>query len=126
MRRLPLSPLALLAGVALLVVGALGFVPGVTTHLGDIRFAGERSRAELLGTFQVSVLLNLVHLALGALVLGVARQSSARPALRAGGTASLALWALGAVAAGRFVPVNTADNWLHFAVGVALLGASSL
>lgn len=104
----------------------LGFVPGVTAHLGSIRFAGEASHASLLGVFEVSVLLNLVHLCLGVSVLVVARAARSVRALAAGGTLLLALWALGAVAAGRFLPLDYADNWLHLGFGVVLLGAAAV
>ena len=32
--------LALLFGIAFLGAGILGFIPGITTNLGDIKFAG--------------------------------------------------------------------------------------
>ena len=31
------------------------------------------------------------------------------------------LWVLGVVGAGDWIPANTADNWLHFALGVGML-----
>jgi hypothetical protein len=118
--------LASLAAIVLLLLGVLGFVPGATAHLGDIRFAGQGSHAELFGTFRVSVLLNLVHLGLGAALVAVAGSAGPARALLAGGIASLSLWAVGALAAGRFVPLPPADNWLHFGLGIALLGAGAL
>lgn len=48
--------LALVFGVAFLGAGVLGFIPGITTDLGDIEFAGKDSPSELLGIFQVSIL----------------------------------------------------------------------
>ncbi len=125
-RRAPTQLLAVLAGAALLLLGVAGFVPGVTAHLGSIRFAGGRSHAELAGTFKVSVLLNLLHLALGVGLLVVARRAGAVRGLLLGGTLLLALWALGAIAAGRFVPLSPADNQLHFGLGIALLGVTAL
>ena len=62
--------LALLFGVAFLAAGVLGFIPGITQDLGDIKFAGKDSPAELLGIFKVSILHNIVHLLFG--VAGVA------------------------------------------------------
>jgi hypothetical protein len=29
------------------------------------------------------------------------------------------------VGAGRWLPANTADNWLHFLLGIALIGLGS-
>ena len=44
---------AVAVGAVFLLVGVLGFVPGITTDLGDIQFAGHESEAKLLGIFQV-------------------------------------------------------------------------
>ena len=56
---------AVLVAAAFLVIGVLGFVPGVTTHLDQLQWAGHHSGAELFGVFEVSVLHNLMHLAFG-------------------------------------------------------------
>ena len=52
-------------GVAFLVAGVAGFVPGITTNLDGLELAGHESGAELLGVFQVSILHNVVHLIFG-------------------------------------------------------------
>ncbi|HEV7721791.1 MAG TPA: DUF4383 domain-containing protein, partial [Iamia sp.] len=81
-----------------LLVGVLGFVPGVTQHLGDITFAGHDSGAELLGLFQVSILHNIVHLAFGIVGLLAARQGrTAVLYLLAGGSVYLLLAAYGSL-----------------------------
>ncbi|MDN5791808.1 MAG: DUF4383 domain-containing protein, partial [Brevibacterium aurantiacum] len=54
-----------LFGAVFLLVGILGFVPGITQDLDTIMFAGHHSQAALLGIFQVSVLHNIVHLLFG-------------------------------------------------------------
>ena len=64
---------AALVGATFLVVGIVGFIPGFTTHVGDMKFAGENSPSELFGVFQVSVLHNLVHVAFGVVGLLAAR-----------------------------------------------------
>jgi hypothetical protein len=53
--------LAMLIAVTFVLVGVLGFIPGITTHYGDLSFAGDDSGAKLLGIFQVSILHNLVQ-----------------------------------------------------------------
>ena len=65
--------LTMLLGVVFLLVGILGFIPGITTHYGDMSFAGDDSGAKLIGIFQVSILHNLVHMLFGiaGLALGV-------------------------------------------------------
>jgi hypothetical protein len=115
--------LAGLGAATFLLAGLLGFVPGVTTHSDDLRFVGQGSTAQLLGVFRVSILLNLVHLLLGVTGLVAARTPpTAWMFLRGGAAASLALWLVGVLAAGGWVPLDTADNWLHFVLGIGLLG----
>ena len=109
-----------------LVVGILGFVPGVTTHYDDLSFAGHDSGAKLLGTFQVSILHNLVHLLFGIVGLALARTADgARTFLVGGGIAYLGLWFVAVAGAGGWLPANTADNWLHFLLGIGLIGLGS-
>jgi hypothetical protein len=123
------SPVQIGAGVVgatFLLVGIAGFIPGLTSHFSDLTFAGRDSHAELLGTFQVSVLHNIVHLLFGVLGLMAMRTMSAsRIYLIVGGLVYLALTLYGAVIdladKANFVPVNTADNWLHLALGVGMI-----
>ena len=120
--RTPIQSVAAFAGVVFVVVGILGFVPGVTTHVGDLSFAGHESGAKLLGIFQVSVLHNLVHLLFGIVGLVLAKTAEgARTYLLGGGVVYLALWVLGVVGGGDWIPANTADNWLHFGLGIGLI-----
>jgi hypothetical protein len=114
---------AALAGVAFVLIGILGFVPGITTHYGSMSFAGHGSGARLLGVFQVSILHNLVHLAFGVAGLVLAKTADgARKFLLGGGAVYLALWVVGLVGAAEWIPSSTPDNWAHFAFGVALVG----
>ena len=125
--------IALLFGVVFLIVGIAGFIPGITTHYGDMKFAGHTSNAKLLGIFEVSILHNIVHLAFG--VAGILLSRAARSAamyLLVGGLIYAVVWVYG-VATGEdssanFVPLNTADNWLHFLLALAMivLGVVSL
>lgn len=125
--RSPLQTVAMLVAGTFLAVGILGFVPGVTTHLyGGLDLAGHDGSAELLGIFGVSVLHNLVHLAFGIAGIGLAgRAAGARRFLVGGGAIYLVLWIYGLVidkdSGANFVPVNSADDWLHFGLGAAML-----
>ncbi|MGH3366763.1 MAG: DUF4383 domain-containing protein [Nocardioidaceae bacterium] len=108
------------------LVGVLGFIPGVTTDYGDMTFAGHESGAELLGVFQVSILHNIVHLAFGVVGFAMARTSAGAWAfLVYGGIIYLALWIYGMLidhdSGANFIPFNTADNWLHLGLGVAMV-----
>ena len=122
---------ALLVGVVFLAVGILGFVPGITTHYGDMSGAGHESMAKLLGVFQVSVLHNVVHLLFGVAGIAMTRTSaSAKTYLVGGGVIYLVLWLYGLVidlhSSANFVPVNTADNWLHFLLGAGMIALGVL
>jgi hypothetical protein len=117
---------ALLAGIVFLAVGILGFVPGITTHYGDLTFAGHDSGAKLLGIFQTSILHNIVHLLFGLVGIAMARSwEGARTFLIGGGVVYLVLFVYGLLEHGgssaNFIPVNSADNVLHAAFGVAMI-----
>lgn|SRR5687768_4773441 len=121
-----LVTVARLFGIAFLLVGILGFIPGITTDApGD--FAGEDSDAELLGLFKVSVLHNLVHLLFGIAGLAMARTwEGARLFLIGGGVIYLLLWVVGLIGGLDWLPTNSADHWLHFALGAAMVAAGFL
>src|SRR5213080_857176 len=113
----------MLLGLVFILVGILGFIPGITTHYGSMSFAGSDSHAKLLGIFEVSILHNLVHILFGIVGLALARSvEGAKQYLVGGGVVYLALWILGLVGGADWIPTHTADNWLHFALGVALVG----
>ena len=118
--------LAKLVGIVFLLVGVLGFVPGITTNYGDMSFAGHNSGAELLGIFQVSILHNIVHLLFGVAGLALAKTADgARTFLIGGGVIYLVLWLYGIVidkdSGANFVPIDAADNWLHLGLGVGMI-----
>jgi hypothetical protein len=122
---------ALAVAIVFLLVGVLGFIPGITTDYGTMQFAGHQSEAKLLGIFQVSILHNIVHLLFGAAGLAMARTvSGARTYLIGGGAIYLVLWLYGLVidhnSAANFVPVNGADNWLHLLLGVGMIALGLL
>ncbi|SFC69693.1 DUF4383 domain-containing protein [Streptomyces aidingensis] len=125
-RGAPVSIAASLIGLVFLLVGVLGFIPGITTDFGEMKFAGHESEAELFGLFQVSVLHNLVHLAFGVAGVLMARTAAlARSFLIGGGLIYLVLWIFGLAvdkdSDANFVPLNTADDWLHFGLGVGMV-----
>jgi hypothetical protein len=120
----PVQAAAALVGAVFLLVGVLGFIPGITT--GSLEGAGHESHAELLGIFQVSVLHNVVHLLFGAAGIALARRpSSARAFLVGGGVIYLGLFLYGLVvdkdSQANFVPLNTADDWLHLVLGAGMI-----
>ncbi|MFS0899386.1 DUF4383 domain-containing protein [Mycolicibacterium litorale] len=117
---------ALIVGTGYLLLGALGFLPGVTTNHDALQWAGHDSDALLFGVFAVSGLHNTVHLLLGAAGMFCARTYAAsRAYLLAGGVTLLGLWiyraASGHSTIAEVFPLNRADNWLHFALGVVMI-----
>ncbi|WP_224390978.1 DUF4383 domain-containing protein [Pseudonocardia sp. ICBG1293] len=111
----PVQPVAALFAAAFLLVGVLGFVPGVTSgELGVLPGAGTAVLAALL---PVSVLQNVLHLVTGLVGLAGARSAVAsRVVLVLGGAVALlsALVALDAVGAALVV------------VAVAMVGCATL
>jgi hypothetical protein len=129
--RSPVRTAAMVVAVVFLLIGVLGFIPGITTHYGDMTFAGHHSDARLLGVFQVSVLHNIVHLLFGVLGLAMARTAQqARLYLIGGGAVYLVLWIYGLVvgqdSGANFVPLNTADDWLHLFLGLGMIALGLL
>lgn len=127
----PVQAASALVGAVFLVVGVLGFIPGITTPYDGLEAAGHESRAELLGIFQVSILHNVVHLLFGVAGIALARTaSSARAFLIGGGATYLVLWLYGLLidksSQANFVPLNTADDWLHFVLGAAMVALGVL
>jgi hypothetical protein len=125
------SRLALIVGAVFLLVGIAGFIPGITTNYDTMTFAGHHSDARLLGVFQVSILHNIVHLLFGAAGIAMARRAdTARLYLIGGGAIYLVLWLYGLVinesSGANFVPVNDADDWLHFVLGIGMIGLGLL
>jgi hypothetical protein len=121
----------MVVALVFVLVGVLGFIPGVTTDYDSLTFAGHHSDAELLGIFAVSVLHNIVHLLFGIVGFLMARTASGSVTfLIFGGVIYLVLWLYGVLidldSSANFVPVNDADNWLHLglAVGMIVLGAA--
>jgi hypothetical protein len=122
---------AKIVGIVFLLVGVLGFIPGVTSDYDSLSFAGHQSDAKLLGIFQVSILHNIVHLLFGVAGLAMSRTSAAaRTFLIGGGAIYLVLWIYGLVidhdSAANFVPVNNADNWLHLVLGIGMIALGAI
>jgi hypothetical protein len=116
----------LLVGAVLVVAGIIGFFYEASFATGDsIRVD------DAFGVLEVNGWHNLVHIAIGALLLAAAG-SAARPAALFVGVLYLVLCILGFIATGdggigfiaendtlvRLVPVNNEDNVLHLVLGI--------
>lgn len=129
--RRPVQKAALAVAIVFLLVGVLGFIPGITTDYSSMTFAGHHSDAKLLGLFEVSVLHNIVHLLFGLAGIAVARTvSGARLYLIGGGAIYLVLWLYGLIigqdSTANFVPLNPADDWLHLLLGLGMIALGLL
>jgi len=123
-RHMAVQSAALLIAIAFLVVGLLGFIPGVTTDYGSLEWAGPDSGAKLFGAIAVSGAHNVMHLAFAVVGLVLTRSyASARAYLIGGGLIYLAVWVYKSFADGRinFVPTGGASDWLHFGLGAAMV-----
>lgn len=129
--RSAIQDLTLLVGLAFLAAGIGGFIPGITTHYGDLSFAGHHSGAKLLGVFQISVLHNLVHVlfGIGGIVLSRTR-ATARSFLLAAGAIYVVLFLYGLFTAqnsgANFVPLDHADDILHLVLGLGMLALGTI
>jgi Domain of unknown function (DUF4383) len=122
----PLQTAATVVAAVFLLVGVLGFIPGITTDYDMMKFAGPNSDAMLLGVFCVSILHNIVHLLFGVVGLAMARTwSGAKTYLVGGGVIYPVLaiygWVIDLDSNANFVPVDNADNWLHVVLGVGMI-----
>lgn len=116
----------ILVGSILLILGVLSFVPGITTNLDSLHLAGPQSDAALFGIFSVSILDNLLHVAMGVIGLLLAKTyARARAFLLIGGLLYLGLWVFGLLidfdSSANVFPVNSADNWLNLGLGVTMV-----
>jgi Domain of unknown function (DUF4383) len=127
----PVQIAALIFGVVFLLVGVAGFIPGLTTHLDMLTWAGHHSGSRLLGIFAVSVLHNIVHLAFGVIgVIAARRFAWSRIYLIGGGVVYAVLWLYGLLidrnTSMNFVPLNDADNWLHLGLAIAMIALGAI
>ena len=108
--------MATVFGVVLLLVGILGFIPGITTSDGL-----------LLGIFHVNTLHNIIHLLSGAIALwaGMSGMAASRMYFQVFGVIYALVAILGFVYGDKdilsIVANNMADTWLHVVIAVVAL-----
>ncbi len=118
-------------GIVVMLVGVLGFIPGVTTQYSELMFLGPASHAMILGLFQVSMLLNIVQLAIGATGWAMSRtEHGARNFLLGAGALYIVLAIFGLIvgvdSAANFLSLNMMDNWTHLVLGIVMVAAGWL
>jgi hypothetical protein len=110
-----LKKFAIIFGAVMLLVGILGFVPGITTD------------QHLLGVFHVNPAHNVVHLLSGAVAIacGMASGLASQLFFRIFGALYGLVALLGFMGGDRpvlgFVSNNLADSWLHTAIAALAL-----
>ena len=111
---------ALLVGAVLILLGILGFIPGITSDFDRFEWAGHQSGARLFGVIAVSGVHNIVNIVIGALGFLMARTyAAARAYFLGGGLMYLAIWVYG-------LTVLHINDWLNIGLGIVmvLLGLS--
>jgi hypothetical protein len=115
---LSIQKFARIYGITFLVVGAGGFIPGLTPPHDHPDLIVDAASGLELGLFPVNVLHNIVHIAFGAWGLGASRSfESSRFYARVVAVAYGLLTLLGLIPATNtafgLVPIYGHDVWLH-------------
>ncbi|WP_394768872.1 DUF4383 domain-containing protein [Lacisediminihabitans sp.] len=121
MTKSPNRLLATVFGAVYLLVGLLGFT--ATAGVGFFATKG----GFLLGLFEVNIFHNVAHLLIGAalLIAGLSNVRAAKTVNSVVGAAYLLLGIVGLFilnSAANILAINGADNVLHFASAIVLLG----
>ena len=117
-RRTPAQWYCLLAGLALLLAGAFGFISDSSFDTSD------RVQGDLFLGFEVNAIHNLIHVASGLVLLAASpKRASARAVALAFGLVYGLVAVIGLIDGEDvlgLIPINSADNLLH--VALAALG----
>ncbi len=121
---------AMLFGIIFLVVGILGFIPGITSDYDQLTTFDDQG-AKLLGIFGVNILENIAHLLFGIAGLALASTwAGAKNYFIWGGLIYVALWLYGLIieeeSSANFLGLNNPSNWLHLVLGLAMIAAGYL
>ena len=119
------SRFALIYGIVFLVVGVLGFVPGITAPHSHPEVTAQSGLGLLFGLFPVNLLHNIVHVLFGIWGLFAARSfGGARVYFKSVAIIYAVLGAMGLIPGLRstfgLIPLYGHDIWLHLLLaGVA-------
>lgn len=121
--------------IVVAVFGAVYVVVGILGFLGDPIVTGgahenmQSASGDLLGIFPINGIHNVVHLAIGAVLLyGATDVGRAVPVARGVAITYAVLGLLGIVAPDTFglMPIGGNDIWLHFGTAIVLYGVTFL
>lgn len=115
---------ALILGIAYLLIGVLGLIPGLVTPMDHGTM--DAMEGNLLGIFPVNIIHTIVHLATGLLgILAYRTYDASRTYAKVIGVLFLVLFVMGLIPGLNtmfgLAPLMGADVWLHLVTG--LLGA---
>jgi hypothetical protein len=106
---------AVIMGAVLVLLGVLGFIPGITAGYDRLEWAAHQSGARLFGMIAVSGVHNIVNVAIGVLGFLMARTyAAARAYFLGGGLVYLAIWVYE-------LTVMHVNDWLHFGLGLVMV-----
>lgn len=110
---------ALVYGILFLIVGAVGFVPGITTPHTNPEITAQSGLGLLFGLFPVNLLHNAVHILFGIWgVLAARSLAGARTYFKAVAIIYAVLGVMGFIPGLRttfgLIPLYSNDIWLHF------------
>lgn len=130
MERAPIQKAAMLFGLVFLVIGIGGLIPGITTNYGRLTEFGGVGATEL-GIFGVNLFEVVIHLLYGVAGFAMAKTlSAARTYFLGGGALYMVVWVYGLLielsGPANILGVNAASNWLHFTLGVVMIGVGLL
>jgi len=123
--------LAMILGWVLLLVGVLGFIPGITQHgPGPVTGHGTPP-AKILGIFEVNMIHSVVHVLSGLVLLAgayMAGGANARTYNIVLGAVYIVVFLAGIAVSSiaDAVAIDAADNGLHAVLGVVLLAVPFL
>jgi len=117
---------AYVSGVLFILIGILGFFPGVTVipHVHDPALVVETGYGRLLGLFPVNVLHNLVHIGLGVWALFSAADVTGAKLYCRGSAIIYGVLAVMGLIPGfntvfGLIPIHSNDVWLHAGIAGA-------
>jgi preprotein translocase subunit Sss1 len=106
---------ALIVGAVLVLLGVLGFIPGITAEYDRLEWAAHQPEARLFGVIAVSGVHNIVNIVIGALGFLMARTYAAARAYFLGGAlVYVAIWVYE-------LTVVHVNDWLHFGLGLVMV-----
>lgn len=115
-----------IAGVLFVVVGILGFIPGITVapHVSDPDLSVTAAYGRLLGLFPVNFLHNLVHLAFGFWAVAASKDyAQSRIFCRSSAIIYAVLTVAGLIPGLNtlfgLLPLHSHDIWLHAVIAFA-------